>query len=197
VRALVTGGAGFVGSNLVLALCARGWDVAVLDNLLTGQKENLDGLPVEFVEGDVSVDSDPCIRSLCEGRDVVFHLAAVPLLMSETSLALSTNVRGTCNVLEAACLAKVPRVVLASSVCVYGDGFEVYPLKEGAPLQPTNFYAASKCAAEAYARAFWERRDLHVVTLRYSNIYGPRQLPEKAKRSRTFGRVVNGGCECG
>jgi nucleoside-diphosphate-sugar epimerase len=176
---LVTGAAGFIGSNLVEALIADGEQVIGLDNLLTGKRENLEGFSerFRFVEGDVR-DLET-LRGLCGGVDFVLHqaaLASVPWSIDDPGLAHEHNTTGTHNVLVAAREAGVERVVLASSSAVYGDT-EVVPSPESLPLRPTSPYAATKVAAEAFAAAFNGSMGLEVVALRYFNVYGPRQDP--------------------
>jgi nucleoside-diphosphate-sugar epimerase len=176
---LVTGAAGFIGSNLVEALVAGGEQVIGLDNLLSGKRENLGGISGQFrfVEGDVR-DLET-LRELCRGIDFVLHqaaLASVPWSIEDPVLAHEHNTTGTHNVLVAARDAGVKRVVLASSSAVYGDT-EVVPSPETLPLRPTSPYAATKVAAEALATAFHQSMGLETVALRYFNVYGPRQDP--------------------
>jgi len=176
---LVTGAAGFIGSNLVEALVSAGERVVGVDNLLTGKRENLEGLSGDFrfVEGDIR-DLDR-LRELCRGVDFVLHqaaLASVPWSVEEPILAHEHNTTGTHNVLVAARDAGVRRVVLASSSSVYGET-EVVPSPESLPPRPASPYAATKAAAEAIAAAFDASMGLETVALRYFNVYGPRQDP--------------------
>jgi UDP-glucose 4-epimerase len=177
VRALVTGGAGFIGSHLVDALLHRGDEVVVLDDLATGRIENVaDG--ATFVEGDVA-DPDT-VAGVVTGCEVVFHQAALGSVPRSVAHPLRTdraNVHGTLAVLEAARRAGVRRVVLASSSSVYGGGTRV-PTTETAPLVPRSPYAASKLSGEQYAHVFRELHGLETVALRYFNVFGPRQPPD-------------------
>jgi UDP-N-acetylglucosamine/UDP-N-acetyl-alpha-D-glucosaminouronate 4-epimerase len=177
LRALVTGGAGFIGSNLVDALVGAGADVVVLDDLSTGFAENLHR-SATLVQGDVA-DLTAVTRAVA-GCETVFHLAAHRAVLRSVEQPLDTdraNVGGTLNVLVAARDAGARRVVCASSSSVYG-GAEVLPTPETAPLLPRSPYAVSKLAGEHYARVFWELFGLETVALRYFNVYGPRQRPD-------------------
>jgi UDP-glucose 4-epimerase len=177
MRALVTGGAGFIGSNLVDALVADGADVVVLDDLSTGRAEHLHPA-AGLVEGDVA---DPAVVArAAAGCEVVFHQAAHRAVLRSVERPLETdraNVGGTLAVLVAARDAGARRVVYASSSSVYG-GAEQLPTPEGAPLSPRSPYAVSKLAGEHYCRVFWELFGLQTVALRYFNVYGPRQRPD-------------------
>lgn len=174
---LVTGGAGFIGSHLVEALVVRGERVRVLDNLSTGNLENLKTVinRIEFVKGDIT-DLE-IVREVMEGVDCVFHQAALPSVARSIEDPLAThrvNATGTLNVLIAARDAGARRVVYASSSSVYGETPEV-PKKENMATIPHSPYAVSKLAGENYCRAFWESYKLPTVCLRYFNVYGPRQ----------------------
>jgi nucleoside-diphosphate-sugar epimerase len=177
VRALVTGGAGFIGSHLVDALLARGDDVVVLDNLATGRLDNVDP-GAAFVAGDVA---DPAaVSRAAAGCEIIFHQAALGSVARSVDDPLASdraNVTGTLTVLTAARAVGVRRVVLASSSSVYG-GARQRPTPESAPLRPRSPYAATKLAAEHYGRVFWELHGLEVVALRYFNVFGPRQRPD-------------------
>jgi UDP-N-acetylglucosamine/UDP-N-acetyl-alpha-D-glucosaminouronate 4-epimerase len=174
MRALVTGGAGFIGSHLVDALLARGDDVIVLDNLATGRLDNVAGAAA-FVEGDVA---DPgAVATAVEGCEVVFHQAALGSVARSVDHPLASdesNVRGTLAVLDGARRAGARRVVLASSSSVYGGARRV-PTPESAPLAPRSPYAVTKLAGEHYARVHGELHGLETVALRYFNVFGPRQ----------------------
>ncbi len=178
--ALVTGGAGFIGSHIVRALLREGFRVRVLDNFSSGKAENLHGLraPVDVLEGDVR---DPqAVAEAVRGVSLVFHQAAfvsVPASMEDPLTCHRINEGGTAQLLEAARRAGVDKVVLASSAAVYGDADD-FPLKETLPPRPLSPYAASKAANELYARLYTAAFGLPVVALRYFNVYGPRQRPD-------------------
>jgi nucleoside-diphosphate-sugar epimerase len=177
-RYLVTGGAGFIGSHLVRALLEQGDFVRILDNFSTGKHENVAGLKVDILEGDLR-DSARVAKAV-EGIDFVFHEAAfvsVPQSMDEPMTCFDVNQRGTESLLEAARKAGVKRVVLASSAAVYGD-LETMPLEEHFPLRPLSPYAVSKRVDELYAEMYTRSFGLEVVALRYFNVYGPRQRPD-------------------
>jgi UDP-glucose 4-epimerase len=177
VNVLVTGGAGFIGSNLVDALLARGDSVRVLDDLFSGSKENV-APAAEFVVG--SVADEKLVREVAEGCEVVFHIAAHRAVPRSVENPLGTdlaNVHGTLAVLVAARAAGARRVVSASSSSVYG-GAEQLPTPESAPLIPRSPYAVSKLAGEQYCRVFAELFGLETVSLRYFNVFGPRQRPD-------------------
>ncbi|HEX2295933.1 MAG TPA: SDR family oxidoreductase [Actinomycetota bacterium] len=176
MRALVTGGAGFIGSSIARALVGRGDAVRILDNFLTGFKENIPG-EAETVEGDVR-DLE-AVREACAGVDVVFHQAAlrsVPQSVDDPRATNHTNVDGTLNVLTAAAEAGVGRVVYASSSSVYGDVEGLS--REDMPIDPQSPYAVSKLTGELYCRVWTSTQDLSTVSLRYFNVFGPGQHPE-------------------
>ncbi len=178
-KTLVTGGAGFIGSHIVRALLERGDYVRILDNFSTGKRENIVGLDVELLEGDLR---DPKIlaASLVD-VELVFHQAAfvsVPQSMDVPTACLDVNVNGTGILLEAAQKAGVKRVVFASSAAVYGEA-DAFPLTEDVPPEPfLSPYAASKRVDELYAQLFTQSFGLDVTALRYFNVYGPRQAPD-------------------
>jgi nucleoside-diphosphate-sugar epimerase len=181
-RFVVTGVAGFIGSNLASALLARGHEVAGVDNFLTGKRENVAavGGGLELLEGDVR-DLD-LMRRACAGADFVLHhaaLASVPWSMAEPALAHEHNATGTLHALIAARDAGVQRFVLASTSAVYGDGAAV-PCREEQPLRPGSPYAATKLIGEQYAALFARAYGLSTVALRYFNVFGPRQDPASA-----------------
>ena len=178
-HALVTGGAGFIGSHLVDALLAAGSTVAVVDNLTSGKRDNVD-TRARLHAVDVS-DSGALERVFARERPhLVFHLAGQlePRgSVAEPALDVDVNVRGTAAVLEAARVYGVERVVHASSgSVVYGDA-DVVPTPESAPAEPLSPYGASKAAAEADCSLYARRHDLSTVSLRLGNVYGPRQDP--------------------
>jgi UDP-glucose 4-epimerase len=176
---LVTGGCGFIGSHLVAALLARGHRVRVVDNLTTGRRENLADLAadVELLVGDVA---DPEVaRRAVQGCEIVFHLAALASVARSVEAPLPThvaNATGTLSLLLAARAAGVRRVIYAGSSSAYGDSV-VLPKHEGLPPQPLSPYAAAKLAGEHYCAAFARSYGLETLTLRYFNVFGPRQDP--------------------
>jgi nucleoside-diphosphate-sugar epimerase len=176
---LVTGGAGFIGSHLVESLLRRGDRVRVLDNFLTGRRENLAPFAreIELVEGDLR-DVEACRRAV-RGVEVVFHEAALPSVprsVADPGLTNDINVTGTLNLLVAARDAGVRRLVFASSSSVYGDDPEL-PKREGKEGLPLSPYAVSKLVGEKYAQTFHFLYGLETVSLRYFNVFGPRQDP--------------------
>lgn len=176
---VVTGGAGFIGSNLVHRLAADGNEVVVIDNLSTGSLGNLVGLDtrVKFVNGDIR-DRD-LLRSLFLDAVAVFHQAAlvsVPQSVKDPLGANDVNVFGTLCVLSTAKEVGVKRVVLATSCAVYGDS-PVIPKEESMTPNPISPYASTKYMTEVYARMYSELYGLETVCLRYFNVYGPRQSP--------------------
>ena len=174
MNVLVTGGAGFMGGHVTRALLSSGDDVAVLDNLSTGARANLDPR-CEFLPGDVR-DSDR-VSAVMQGRDAVVHLAAytsVPESFREADLCFEVNVEGTLNVLDAAVRAGVPKVVFASSSAVYADEPDGPKLETMCP-GPCSPYAVSKLEGEHLLAWFRRRRGLHTTALRFFNVYGPRQ----------------------
>jgi len=179
MKVLVTGGAGFIGSHLTDRLVADGHQVVVLDNLSTGSLANLADARdrVEFLEGDLR--DRAAVEQACRGVEVVFHqaaLAAVARSVENPREVTEVNVGGTLNLLLAARDAKARRVVFASSSSVYGDTPEL-PKTETMPFSARSPYAASKAAGEAYLSAFQASYGLETVSLRYFNVYGPRQSP--------------------
>ncbi len=176
---LVTGGAGFIGSNLVRRLLEDGEAVAVIDNFSTGRRENIEDVmgDIELVEGDIR-DADAVARAI-RGCSGVFHQAAlgsVPRSVEDPGTSHDVNVGGTLAVLEAARAAGVARVLFAGSSSVYGNR-EESPKHEDMRLLPESPYAATKVAAEAYVRAWARTWGMETMTLRYFNVFGPRQDP--------------------
>ena len=183
MRALVTGGAGFVGSHLVDALLDRGDEVAVIDDLSTGKRENLDGAlarGADFHELDIRDGARTREVIGAQRPDIVFHLAAqmdVRKSIEDPAWDAGINVVGTIHVLEASRLAGVSRVVNTSTGgAIYGE-VDVMPTPESAPARPMAAYGQSKFCAEAYCGWFERLYGLSSVTLRYGNVYGPRQDP--------------------
>lgn len=176
---LVTGGAGFIGTNLVKALLEQGKRVRVLDNFATGKRENLAPFlkDIELIEGDIR-DVD-CVHRAVVGVEVVLHQAALPSVprsVADPRTTNEVNVTGTLNVLLAARDAGVQRVVAASSSSVYGNS-PTLPKVESMPVEPLSPYAVSKLATERYCQAFTQVYGLPTIALRYFNVFGPYQDP--------------------
>jgi len=179
---LVTGGAGFIGCNLVRFILDKGHDVVVLDDFSTGKRENLTEIAerITLIEGDVR-DRAVVDRAI-DGCEAIFHEAAlgsVPRSIVDPALSHDVNVNGTLTVLEAARAADVKRVIFAASSSAYGDQ-EESPKHEGMVPQPISPYAAGKIACEAYMRAYANAYGLETFCLRYFNVFGPRQDPAGA-----------------
>lgn len=176
---LVTGGAGFIGSHIVERLVERGERVRVLDNFLTGKRENLAPFldRIELVEGDIR---DPAVcRRAVQGVDDVLHQAALPSVprsIENPQLAHDINVNGTLNMLQSALRAGVSRFVLASSCAVYGDDPGL-PQKEGREGHVLSPYALGKKVGEMYGALFYRLYGLKTIALRYYNVFGARQDP--------------------
>jgi UDP-glucose 4-epimerase len=177
-RVLVTGGAGFIGSNLVRALLERGDDVRVLDNFSTGNRANLARLDVEIIEGELR--SYERVHNAVRGRELVYHLGAlgsVPRSVQDPLTSSAVNVEGTLNVLLAARDEGVRRVVFSSSTSVYGSTRDLPTTEETAP-DPISPYGVAKLAAERYCVSFSRvYESFESVVLRYFNVFGPRQSP--------------------
>ena len=184
-KALVTGGAGFIGSNIVGRLAGEGYDVVVLDNLFSGHRKNLDGLSrVRLVEGDVR--DAAAVAGAVEGAEVVFHLAAsVGNIRSIEHPAEDSeiNVIGTLNVLEAARAAGVRKIVYSSSAAIFGELRHI-PIREDHPAEPDSPYGVSKLAGEKQCLAYARLYELEAVCLRYFNVYGVNQ------RYDAYGNVI-------
>jgi len=175
--ALITGGAGFIGSHLAEHLLRRGMRVRVLDNFRTGSRANLQGLDVELIEGSI-LDRDAVKRAVA-GATWVFHLAAmisVPESVRQPHECVELNVTGLLNVLEASATAGVKKLCLASSAAVYGDN-PVVPKVETMLPEPRSPYAVTKLDGEYYCRQFAESGRLQTAALRFFNVFGPRQDP--------------------
>ncbi len=178
MRSLVTGGAGFIGSHLVDALVAAGDEVAVVDDLSRGGREQVNDAAALL---EVDVRDEPALRAAFEGArpERVFHLAAQVSVQASTrdpGHDASVNVVGTTNALEAAVAVGARRFVNASTAAVYGGG-AVRPTSERHPARPKAPYGQSKLSAEGYCELYRRMHGLATVTLRYSNVYGPRQDP--------------------
>lgn len=176
---LVTGGAGFIGSHIAEELVTRGESVKVLDNFLTGKKENLAPFldKIELIEGDIR-NTDIC-KKAAAGIDYVLHQAALPSVprsVSDPITANDINITGTLNLLVASMKAGIKSFVFASSSSVYGDDQRL-PKKEGNEGNPLSPYALGKLTGEIYCRLFSDLHGLNTVSLRYFNIFGPRQDP--------------------
>ena len=179
MKVLVTGGAGFIGSNIVEELLIRGHSVRVLDNFSTGKRENLKEFKEDFelLEGDVR--SYHIVKQAVNGIDVVLHQAALPSVprsINDPITSNEVNVGGTLNMLDASKEAGVKRFVFASSSSIYGDTPEL-PKREDMTPNPLSPYAVSKLAGEKYCQVFAKVFGLHTVALRYFNVFGPRQDP--------------------
>jgi len=177
---LVTGGAGFIGSNIVETLLNRGEKVKVIDNFVSGKKENLSSVlgKIELIEGDIRDLS--LLKEITKGVDYILHQAAlrsVPKSVDDPVSYNQVNVGGTLNVLLAAKEAGIKRVVFASSSSIYGET-ETFPEKETHLPAPISPYAASKIAGEHYCHVFSNIYGLETVSLRYFNVFGPRQSLE-------------------
>ena len=179
MKYLVTGGAGFIGSNIVKELLKRGEQVKVLDNFATGKRENLfefkDNLKFKLIEGDLR--SFHVVRNAVKGMDYILHQGALPSIPRSINDPITTNdvnILGTLNILEAAKEFGIKRVVYASSSSVYGDS-ETLPKIEDMPVKPFSPYALSKYTGERYCQIYYEIYGLETVVLKYFNVFGPNQ----------------------
>ena len=176
MKTVVTGGAGFIGSHLIRRLVADGAHVTVIDDLSTGRRENIEGVPVTVAERDLARDD---VTDLLRGVDVIFHLAAVPSVPRSVREPLRSHqaaATGTLRLLDAAREAGVRTFVNSSSSSVYGD-IASPPMRESMPTVPRSLYAVAKLAAEGYTRVFAQLHGMRTVSLRYFNVFGPRQDP--------------------
>jgi nucleoside-diphosphate-sugar epimerase len=183
-KALVTGGAGFIGSNLVRLLLSQGISVRILDNLSTGYLENINDLPVEFIQGDI-LDED-LVLNVVNGVDIIFHLAAYignVKSIEHPREDAQTNVLGTINLLEAARKNEVKRIVYSSSAAIFGELITM-PIAEDHPQNPDSPYGVSKLAAEKYMLSYAKLYNMTVICLRYFNVYGVHQ------RYDAYGNVI-------
>jgi len=181
MKYLVTGGAGFIGSNIVKELLKRGEQVRVIDNFVTGKRENLFEFKTdtnfELIEGDLR--SFHIVRNAVKGVDYILHQGALPSVPRSINDPITTNdvnILGTLNILEAAKEFGVKRVVYASSSSVYGNS-EKLPKVEDMPVSPLSPYALSKYTAERYCQIYYKIYGLETVVLRYFNVFGPNQDP--------------------
>lgn len=177
MRVLITGGAGFIGSHIAEHFQGKA-DVVVLDNFRSGHRRNLEGLKVDLIEGSI-LDRAALDRAM-RGVDLVFHLAAmisVPESMLKPRECVEINATGTLHVLEAAAEAKARKVVLASSAAIYGDN-PVVPKVETMFPEPKSPYAVTKLDGEYYLEMFRRERGLSTASLRFFNVFGPRQDPK-------------------
>ena len=183
-KALVTGGAGFIGSNLVKLLLNQNIKVRVLDDLSTGYRKNLEGLDVEFLHGDVC--QFDLVKKAVTDVDVIFHLAASvgrQKSLNNPQRDSEVNLIGTTNILEAARLAGIRRIVNTSSAAIFGELLTM-PIAEDHPLNPDSPYGVSKLAAEKQALCFAALYDMKAICLRYFNVYGINQ------RFDAYGNVI-------
>jgi len=198
LRYVVTGGAGFIGSHIAESLSKK-HEVIILDNLFTGKRENieslLDKITIEFVEG--SITDSSLLHDLFQNADGIFHQAAIPSVprsIEDPAATNEANITGTLNVLIAAKDCGVKKVVYASSSSVYGDT-PTLPKVESMTPNPKSPYAVSKLAGEYYCRVFTEVYGLETVSLRYFNVFGPRQDPKSeyaAVIPRFITRILDG-----
>ena len=191
-RYLVTGGAGFIGSHIVMRLVHDGAVVRVVDNLSTGQIQRLDRVrsAIEWVQGDLA--DEAVAKNVVDGMDFVVHQAAVPSVQRSLSDPLGTNqanVVGTLNLLESSRRAGIRRFVYASSSSAYGDT-EVLPKHEDMPPNPMSPYALQKFVGERYCKLYYDLYGLETVNLRYFNVFGPGQDPH-SEYSAVIPRFIN------
>jgi UDP-glucose 4-epimerase len=183
-KAVVTGGAGFIGSHLAGELAKCGYQVIILDDLSTGKRGNIEPIltqgNVQFIEG--SITNLSLVNKLFQNVDFIFHLAAMPSVprsIDNPLVSHNVNITGTLNVLMAARDNKVGKVVYASSSATYGDT-PTLPKREDMPSNPQSPYAVTKLASEYYCRVFQQVYGLPTACLRYFNVYGPRQDPNSS-----------------
>jgi nucleoside-diphosphate-sugar epimerase len=186
-RCLVTGGAGFIGSHVTRGALERGYQVRVLDDFSTGHRKNLAEIAaqIDLLEGDIR--NPAAVREAVAGCEVIFHLAAlgsVPRSVDDPAGTHDVNITGSLNILMAARDAKVRRIVYSASSSAYGDT-PTLPKREDMLPQPLSPYAVSKLAVEHYLAAFYNCYGLQSVSLRYFNVFGPRQDP-----SSTYAAVI-------
>lgn len=192
MKYLITGGAGFIGSNIAHQLLSRGEEVRIIDNFSTGRRINIDDIEnkVELLDGDIR--DFWTVKDAVEGVDYVLHQAALPSVPRSIENPLtsnSVNVDGTLNLLEASRQAGIKRFVMASSSSVYGDTEEL-PKHEEMWTDPLSPYAVTKLTNEKYCKVFYELYGLETVCLRYFNIFGPRQDP-KSEYAAVIPKFIN------
>ncbi len=192
MKFLVTGGAGFIGSNIVEELLKQGHSVRVLDNFSTGKRENLKEFnsDIELLEGDIR--SYHIVRQAVSGIEVILHQAALPSVPRSINDPITThevNATGTLNILDAAKDSGVKRIVYASSSSIYGDN-PILPKKEDMLPNPLSPYAVSKLAGEKYCQVFAMLYGIETVILRYFNVFGPRQDPN-SQYSAVIPKFIN------
>lgn len=176
---LITGGAGFIGSNIAKALVAKGEKVKILDNFNTGKKDNIAEFidEIEVIDGDFT--NEKTVQSALKQVDVVFHQGAIPSVPKSIQNPIESNhanVSGTLQLLQGAVEARVSRFIYAASSSAYGDS-ETLPKHEHLPGNPMSPYAVSKYTGELYCKVFYNLYGLETVSLRYFNVFGPRQDP--------------------
>ena len=179
MRVLITGGAGFIGSHIAEYFNGKA-EIRIFDNLRTGYKHNLDGLDVEFIEGDIC--DRAAVKAAMQGVDYVFHLTAmvsVPESMFKPGECVDINVHGLLNVLEEAAAAGVKKLCFSTSAAIYGDN-PVVPKLETMIPEPKSPYAITKLDGEYYCNMFTREGKLQTACLRYFNVFGPRQDPKSA-----------------
>ena len=181
-RVLITGGAGFIGSHLVDACLSRGDEVVVFDNFATGRPSNIAHVKDQICLVQADLRDFEAVRGAMKGVDYIFHegaLGSVPRSIADPITSNDVNIGGTLNVLVAARDAGVKRLVFAGSSSIYGDSPEL-PKRETMPFGAKSPYGLTKVAGEEYLRLFWETYQFETITLRYFNVFGPRQDPEGA-----------------
>ena len=179
MKVLVTGGAGFIGSNLVNELLLKGYDVRLIDSLITGRIENISKYlkHIEFIEGDIR-DYDT-INNIVKDVEIIYHLAAIPSVPYTIKNPIETNdihINGTLNILDASIKNNVKRIIFASSSSIYGDSLAL-PKKEDMIPNPLSHYAVSKLAGENYMNIYSKLFGLETISFRYFNVFGTGQDP--------------------
>ena len=192
MKYLITGGAGFIGSNIAHQLLSQGEQVRIIDNFSTGRRINIDDIEdkIELIDGDIR--DFWTVKDAVDGVDYILHQAALPSVPRSVQNPLtsnSVNIDGTLNLLEASRQAGIKRFVMASSSSVYGDTPEL-PKHEGMWTDPLSPYAVTKLTNEKYCKVFYELYGLETVCLRYFNIFGPRQDP-KSEYAAVIPKFIN------